>query len=164
MAFKLPDSIYSVEQLEAIIFELREYVDWSRSASIKSKLKSDSPALPAPAWSAEMQAVVASFGAGKALSTGDVEELIKALMTFKKKAPLVHLTLAGMPGPAQRAQIMAWFRDNVNPHVLLTFAANRTILGGMVVRAGSHIYDLSWRREFLAKREKLVEVVSNVRK
>ena len=164
MSFKLPDSIYSLEQLEAIIFELREYVDWSRSAAIKRQVTAKADEQAPPAWSHEMQAVVASYGDGKPLSTADVEELIKELKTYKKNAPVVHLTLAGMPGPAQRAKLMAWFREHVNPAVMLSFGANRAILGGMVIRAGSHIYDMSWRREFLAGRDKLVEVVSNVRK
>jgi hypothetical protein len=164
MSFKLPENIYSIEQLEAVAFELREYIDWSRSAGIKSKVASGSAPLPAPVWTLEMQSVVTAFGNGKALSTGDVEELIKALDTYKHTAPVVHLTLAGMPGSELRMQLIRWFRANVHPGVLMSFRANRQLLGGMVLRAGSRTYDYSWRGKIVGASDQLVEAVSHVRK
>ena len=50
----------------------------------------------------------------------------------------------------------------VAPDVLVNFQFNATILGGMVVRYGSHVYDWSFRRQILAKRDTFPEVLRRV--
>lgn len=163
MTLKLPPTLASVEQLEGVMFELTEYLDWSRQSQIKTKVAPAKAGVEPKAWSAELQAILETWSEGKELTMHKVEDLMKELQHVRKTAPAIHLTLAAVPGVAMRQQFVTWFRDEIHPQVLLSFSANRTILGGMVLRAGSHIYDYSWRKLLLAKRDILPELVSHVR-
>jgi F0F1-type ATP synthase delta subunit len=72
------------------------------------------------------------------------------------------ITLAAPATTGIKKQLTAWCRDNVAPDVLVRFEFNQTLLGGMVVRFGSHIYDWSLRRQILDGRTKFPEVLRNV--
>jgi F0F1-type ATP synthase delta subunit len=50
----------------------------------------------------------------------------------------------------------------VAPNMLVDFKFNSTMLGGMVVQYGSHIYDWSFRQRILDARDKFPEVLRSV--
>ena len=162
-AIALPESINSLEQLEAVIFELGEYVDWSRGSQIKQTVTGQGAKGDERVWTPEIQAILGAWSGDEDITIASVEALIRQLEAHKKTAPALHVTLAGWPSPSLRHQLVAWFRANVHPQAFVSFAVNRTILGGMVVRAGSHIHDYSWRRQFIAKRDQIPEIMRRVR-
>ncbi len=163
MKFKLPQTIYSLEQLDALIFELGEYLNWVRHISIQAKVGSRKTAVEQPELSQVLQDALISWADGKELALHDVEALIEDLKEYKEKAPSVHLTLAAIPSTALKNQLIEWFRTQISPMMMISFSANRTLVGGMVVRAGSHIYDYSWRKLLTEKRDKIPEIIRNVR-
>ena len=67
------------------------------------------------------------------------------------------------PAPAQLKQkIVEWCRKNIDGDILVDFRFNATLLGGMVVKWGSHVYDWSFKRQLMAARAKFPEVLRNV--
>jgi len=58
--------------------------------------------------------------------------------------------------------LVNWCRENIAPNILITFQFNATLLGGMVIRHGSNIFDWSFRRQILAARNNFPEVLRRV--
>lgn len=158
MAFKLPPAIYSPELLESVIYELEQYLDWYRQSHIQKEV--GAKATPEPAYSAETVLVTEAWLDGKKPTTESLERLIKTLQDYKP--PVIHVTLAALPNHEQRAQLVDWFRANAAPEALLSFVADRTLGGGVVVRTPGRIFDWSWRQRLLEGRAKLAGIVRHV--
>lgn len=101
--------------------------------------------------------------AGCSLNDGDaVNGLVKSLKDLYASAPRVSVTLAAPADPATKKALTAWFRENTSPTALVSFGFNRAILGGVLVRAGSRIYDWSYRSKLLDSKLNFTEVLERV--
>lgn len=145
----------------ALILDIKRYAEWFRHESIKKKVKVESSkdALQLSPIAVE---VIRDWGKEAALSTARLDELIASLETYQKQAPNMTITLAAPASRGLKSSLVAWCRKNIAPTILVTFDFNATILGGMVVRSGSHVYDWSMRRAILDNRSKLPEVLHRV--
>jgi hypothetical protein len=161
MRLKLPDSVCSRQDLAALLLEVKDYARWFSHATIKKQV--DAGYKPTPtAVSPAAAELIHAWGAKKSLSTTSLDELIALLKDCTDHAPSITITLAA-PAPGDvKSRIVAWCRNNIRPDILVTFQFNATLLGGMVVRFGSHIADWSFRREILAARERFPEVLRHV--
>lgn len=144
-----------------MINELKKYVQWSSRNDIKQKVASQ-PMDGQPVLSAAANDLVSQWQGGQAAEAGSLPELIKALEEFAARASFVSITLAAPASAGLRQAIVSWFRRNVRSDLLVDFNFNATMLGGMVVRYGSHVYDGSFKRQILANRSKFPEVLRNV--
>ena len=99
---------------------------------------------------------------GKLLSQSTLDELIEKLDKYKVNTPTITITLAAPPTADIKADLVAWCRKNLAPDMLVNFKFNGLLLGGMVIRYGSHIFDWSFRRQILENRHKFPEVLSRV--
>lgn len=88
----------------------------------------------------------------------DTHQLLEELEQLLHHAPVVHVTTGALPGHDLRLHLTGWFRREIHEHVLLTFAARRDIGGGVVVRAGSHVYDFSFKRLILDNKHRITEL------
>lgn len=160
---RLPDSVFSPQDVSALILEVRDYARWASSASIKKRVSQKRPVEP-PALSPATAEVIDGWAAGakQALSPQSLDQLIKSLEAFRKTAPRLTITLAAPPTREIKQTLTAWCRDNIAPDALVTFQFNSTLLGGMVVRYGSHIFDWSFRRRILEARTNFPEVLRRV--
>lgn len=161
MSLRLPDGIYSSQDLKALTIEVREYTKWYGQTAVKQKVTGKSEA-QAPVVSAPAAALLNDWGGGKPLSRESLDELIKELNAHEAKAPRLTITLAAPAPGTLKKELIAWCRKNINENALVNFKFNATILGGMVVTYGSHTYDWSFRRQILAAREKFPEVLRGV--
>lgn len=161
MKLQLPNSISSLQDVTALTLEVREYARWFLQATVKQRVNagqiSDAPQLT-PAASELIQ----TWGSKEPLSQKRLDELIAALDEFKETAPSLTITLAA-PAPGDlRQTLVGWFRQNISPDTLVNFKFNATILGGMVVHYGSHVFDWSFRRQVLAARSHFPEILRRV--
>lgn len=159
MKHKLPDTIISPEDLSALILELREYKAWQAQYAIKkragaSKLP-DAPELtpPASAYLADLPSP---------LTESALETSIHELERLHAAPSKLVITLAAVPNDAIKRQIVTWCRSELTPDALVSFQFNSTILGGLVVRCGSRIFDWSFRRQILDKKNSFAEVLHRV--
>lgn len=104
---------------------------------------------------------IRGWQARKTLTDKSLDELIAALENYANSAPQFTIILAAPPPAGLKKTIVAWCRDNVAPNLLVNFQFNSTLLGGMVVRSGSHVYDWSFRRRILDNRAKFPEALRN---
>lgn len=161
MKLQLPSSVSSARDITSLMFEVREYSQWFSHNVIKqrvgSKKMTEQPELTPVA--AEL---IRNWGVKEGLSQKKLDELLEELEDFKNSAPVLTVTLAA-PAPGEVKQtIVTWCRENIAPNVLVNFRFNSTILGGMVVRHGSRVFDWSFRRQILTNKEKFPEVLRRV--
>lgn len=161
MKLQLPNSVSSAEDVTALIIEVRQYSQWFSHNVIKQKVGAKTPS-DQLTLSPVANEVIQSWGAKDALTTASLDDLMKQLEEFKKSAPTLTITLAA-PAPGDlKQELVAWCRENIADNVLVNFRFNSTLLGGMVVRYGSRVFDWSFRRQLLANRNKFTEVLRNV--
>ena len=157
----LPDTIYSPQDLTSLILEIKEYAKWYAHETIKqragSKTLSAQPVLSSAATTLLHNAV-----SGNVNPLAQLDSLVHELERHKSNAPIITLTLAApAPNPVKKT-LTAWCRKELSPDILVSFEYNRTLLGGLVVRYGSRVYDWSLRRAILTTDTKFSEVVARV--
>lgn len=161
MKLRLPDSVATSQDVAALQLELRDYARWFTHEAIKqratAKHSSDAPVL-----SPACQELIAGLGGKKGIDRAGLDDLIKALQHHAKTADTITFTLAAPPTTPVKASLVNWARTNIATDVLVNFQFNATILGGMVVRYGSRVFDWSFRREILANRDTFPEVLRHV--
>lgn len=160
MTLRLPVDLYSADQLSTIIIELRNYVGDLHDFSVRKKLGKDHTEEP-PHISALLLAVLHGADA-KQGDLAAAEELLKELQSVRKQAPVVHITLPDLPNRTLKRQFTVWFRSEISPCTLLTFAMRSDIGGGAIIQAGSHIYDFSLKAQILNNRARISEIYQNV--
>jgi hypothetical protein len=141
--------------------ELRIYARWFSHNAIKKRLRvrraSEQPLLSHAATE-----ILRDWSVLKPLSVSSIDELIAALETFQEHAPMLTITLPAPPTPGIKAKLVDWCRKNIATDTLVSFDFNAALLGGLVVKTDSHIFDWSFRRQILDNRAKIPEVLRNV--
>lgn len=145
MKFKLAADVYTPQQLTVLIDELKRQLRQYRHEAVKATVGGKAAAAATGTFDPKAASVLLA----------ELEELVKS-------APRVHLTLAAMPSEGMKRQLADWLRANVSPAVLVEFNYNSALLGGMVVRIGSRIFDWSFRRQILASAGEFTKVLRHV--
>jgi len=161
---KLPEEISSPQDLKAVIIEIRAYARWTAHADIKKRVhaKTRKHQSEQPELSPAASALLHAWGAANSLSVAGFDQLISSLERVIEHSPVLAITLAAPPSTGLKKTLVTWCRDNIAPNVLVTFQFNSTLLGGLVVRSGSHIFDWSFRRQILENRQHFPEVLRRV--
>ncbi len=161
MKLKLTADVCSPQDLEALLLDIRNYAKWFSHAAIKQRLASKQP-VEQPTVSAAAAELLNTWAGKKPLTQASLDDLIAELQDFRAAAPRLSITLAAPAHGELKRTLAAWCRDNIEPNILVSFQFNSTLLGGMVVRYGSRIFDWSFRRQIMADRTKFPEVLRRV--
>ncbi len=161
MKIKLDEDISSVHDLHAVIAELKDYSKWQSHNSMRKLIKSRY-ATETPVLSDAAKNMMHQFGDKELLARSSLDQSISTLEHFAKNAPNITITLAAPPTHSIKKLLVGWCRDNLSNSILVNFEFRSGLLGGMVVRNGSHIYDWSFRRQILEAGPKFPEVLRNV--
>ena len=89
------------------------------------------------------------------LHESDRAALKKYLNIIKSKAPVVHLSFATDPKPDFLMKLVAWFRTNADPYVLIHVGLQPNIAAGCILRTTNKYFDLSFKQHFLESKAKL---------
>lgn len=154
----LPNDLYSPDQLSELTMELRGYIGALRDTAVRNRSTNAASPAALPKISALLKQLFENVS-----GTMTPEEVLRELEAQLKSAPTVHVLLAAQPSKDLKRQIVLWFRVEVHPSMLLTFSERRDIGGGIVVRAGSHIYDFSFKRQILDNKNRIMEIAGGVR-
>lgn len=149
----LPAAIYSPDQISAAILELNTYQAALHDAKVRN--------LSSPEAGHLLNELFSSLNIDSQNSQA-IEELLQTLETMLTKAPVVHLTLAAAPTTAIKQQLTAWFRTEISPTILLTFAVRSDLGGGVVLSTGSRVYDFSFKRQLLSNKKRIAEIAQGV--
>ncbi|MDD3035686.1 MAG: F0F1 ATP synthase subunit delta [Candidatus Saccharimonadaceae bacterium] len=161
MKFKLPDSLSSPQDLTDLLLEIKEYSKWKSHNDILKRAGSKRTTKP-PEISKTAGEVINGWSKDKSLDKNGLDSLIETLNSYSVKAPRINITLAAPPSGELRKKLVGWCRNNITPNILVTFDFNKTILGGIVLRSGSKIYDWSFKKQIMASRDKFVEEINRV--
>lgn len=162
MKLELPSSVYSEQDVKALALDVQSYRRWFAHNAIKRQLHVRKTA-EQPAISPAAAELIRDWSVKKPLSAQSLDELLAALELFRSSSPSITITLAAPPANNLKKILTSWCRNNLSPNILINFEFNATILGGLVVRCGSRIFDWSFRRQILEARGNFPEVLRHVR-
>lgn len=159
-SFKLPDTITSADQIMAFVENLSDYQSYIRKLNVAARVKVDKPAnLESPSMPIELvNFLKAQFGDEEVTITR-LEEIKTFFKDVKANSPSVHIMMAFAPTMSERAEMAHWFRANIDPNILLSFTQNSDVIGGLLVRTRTKIFDMSFRTVLLAGRARLAELI-----
>ena len=143
----LPTDVYSPDQVSTLTMELRSFMDARADASRRSHHDEQNVA--------KSELLESLF---ESSPRQDAHQLLEELEALLKSAPVVHIITAVLPAHGLKQQLTTWFRQEVHEHTLLTFAERRDIGGGIVVRAGSQLYDFSFKHKILDNKHRITEI------
>lgn len=158
---KLPDTICSPQDLTVLILEIKEYSKWYGHESIKQRANVRAHSTQ-PVLSTTTTQLLRSMSTNGTLSPTQLDSLIQELEKHKASASTITLTLSAPAPTSVKRSLTAWCRKELSPDILVSFEYNRALLGGMVVRYGSRIYDWSFKRTILTTDIKFAEVLARV--
>ncbi len=158
---QLPSGIYSPSDLAALILEIRAYATWFgqyvNAQRVGSRLAAEQPELSSIA-----NDVIREYAKLSPITAARLDEIIATLEHAATHATVITITLAAPATTDVKQQLTAWCRQELSPAVLVAFRFNAHILGGMVVRAGSRVYDWSFRTKLMGRRHGISEVLARV--
>lgn len=160
-ALVLPDTIASPQDLMQLMQEVALYADWYAHESIHQRVV-QKKGQAAPTISPSAQKVISDWDAQTPVSTKGFTELIAVLESYIQQAEVMTITLAAPVTQPVKDSLVAWCRNNISAHIFVSFRYNSTILGGLVVRHGSRIFDWSFKRQIIAASQNFVEVLRRV--
>lgn len=158
---QLPPNIISPQDLARLEIEVTAFTDWFHHNAIKQEMHI-AKGTAMPGMSQECLFVLRSISTNGTLTQTSLDALLNEIRKAHQSAPTVSITLAAPAGNQLKQQLTEWCRRELDPTILVDFRFNATILGGMVVRYGSHVYDWSFRRSILSKRAEFAKVLRNV--
>jgi hypothetical protein len=161
MKFSLPDSITSRQDLKAVILEIEQYAHWFSQTATKMRFSNNS-SYEAPTASPAASELINGWANGQQLTKEHLDEMLKELKSFEASAPYITITLAAPAPNGLKKTLLSWFRQNISKDMLVDFKFNSTILGGMVVVYGSHIFDWSFKRQILSSTQDFAKVLRDV--
>lgn len=71
------------------------------------------------------------------------EATLKLFTRLADEVPVFELEFADQPSPELLTRIVHWLRESINPLILVRTHVQRSLIGGVRVRTGRHVYDLS---------------------
>jgi F0F1-type ATP synthase delta subunit len=157
----LQNNIYSTEDLKEIISEVKKYASWYAQTAIKMQVTKNN-SYEEPSFLPTASNIINEWIKENPISSKSLDTLIETLEEHLASAPVIVITLAAPAPKSLKKVLVDWCRKNIAPNALIDVRFNATMLGGMVVQHGSHIYDWSFRRQILAERGKFPEVLRNV--
>jgi hypothetical protein len=157
----LQDNLSSRQDLKAVILEIRSYAKWYNQTSVKMRVSGGGD-YEQPQFTQAAKEIVMDWNKQNTINAKSLDDLIAELENALAGAPNITITLAAPPPGSLKKLLTQWCRQNIAPDILVDFAFNSTMLGGMVVRYGSHIYDFSFRMQILSSLQKFPEVLRNV--
>lgn len=161
MKLKIPDSVASSQDITSIVIEVHEYAKWFNHESIKASVKARHKSEP-PVMSPITMQILREWEVKNPISQHSLGQLAEVLKDYIKNSPSITITLAAPPTGSIKTSLVKWCRDNISSDILVNFQFNSTLMGGMVVRYGSRIFDWSFRRQLLAARSNFPEVLRHV--
>jgi hypothetical protein len=161
MKLRLDGTIASPQDLRGLRNELHAYGRWLAHNDIKHQTGATGKT-PAPDLSPAAKSCLKTYVPSSGKASAALDELVNELDKLAGSAEHITITLAA-PAPGSLKQTLVnWCRDNLADDILVSFQFNANLLGGMVVRSGSHIFDWSFRRQILDNRAKFPEVLRHV--
>jgi hypothetical protein len=160
VSISLPVSIVSPTDIARLTREIEGVENFFRDQSIRN------PGAPItmPRLSKLMDQLAADNQLNL-LNDSDRSKILELLEKLHESAPVMHISFSVDPPGVYVQKIVAWLRQNIHQHILVTVGLQPNIGAGCVVRTTNRLFDFSLREYFTQKRdffiEKLHEAISD---
>ncbi len=152
MELKLTDSIASKADVTRLYRELDLYC----TQEIQHKIRKDKNETTAVSDQLKDFAVQNSIDLS---NKKDCDLLLKALSVFKEKLVVIHISFPVEPNLNCVSKLVIWFRQNVDPNIVVQIGLQPSIAAGIIVRTPSKQFDFSLRRHLYEQSNKLQQVL-----
>jgi len=150
---KLPIILASRQDITHVHRELRVFLDLVS----QSILRHDNP-VQYPGISATLRAL-ATENQVDLRNEAACKELLGRLEKLKNEAPTLHLSFPIDPSAEVMKKLIVWFRQEIDPRIVIQIGLQPTIAAGIVLRTPNHQFDFSLRQHLYRNREKLKEAL-----
>ena len=158
-SFKLPNTLYSSDQLEFVLEEIERLIETERSEHIKQTLHPENSLVRLPALSIDLKALVSL---NEQFGINDLKEISKIINNVKTQAVQLEFIVAAWPTEVFLEQLATWLRAEIHPHSFIRVTVRRGIAGGCVLKSANRIYDWSFRTRITESKGYIREVLARV--
>ena len=152
MELKLTDSIASKADVTRLYRELDLYC----TQEIQNKIRQDKNQTTVVSDQLKEFALQNSIDLS---NKTDCDLLLKALSIFKDKLIVVHISFPVEPSLNCVHKLVVWFRQNIDPSIVVQVGLQPSIAAGIIVRTPSKQFDFSLRRHLYEQSNKLQEAL-----
>ncbi len=149
----LPPTIVGVIDVNRLGRELEAFEDYMEQAKARKSAKATPPR------TSRLLDELAEANQLNLLQDADRERL-QAFLGALKDAPSVHISFAADPSALFTQKIVAWFRENVHPNIMVQVGLQPNIAAGCVVRTQNKVFDFSLRENFTQNQQSLINAIS----
>lgn len=149
---KLPLSIVTRVDLARLVSEIEQLDSQIQSDDVRSR-SGIQPTQPA------VSDVANNFLEINGLSVDDAKKrqtLVKDMRQLKTNAPKVHASFAIPADHDSLVEMVKWFRESVNPQVVLEVGLQPDLIAGVYLRTDNHVHDFSLRSSLDSHHDMLV--------
>ncbi len=154
--FSLPPQTISLGDLMHLKRELAALDDFIR----QSELRSLGHPLKTPPKASTALNNYAALNHLNFLHAEDRQKGIDFLDFLSVHAPRAHISFASEPSAPTIHKIAGWFRDNIDPLLLLNIGIEPSIAVGFTLSTDNHYHDFSLRQHFSNQRDLLIEAIA----
>ncbi len=86
------------------------------------------------------------------------------LKSISEHAPVIHISFASDPSAAFMRKLAAWFRESIDPAILVNVGLEPSIAAGFTIRTLNRYHDFSLRQQFVEHRELLLNGIRGTAK
>ena len=152
MELKLTDSIASKADVTRLYRELDLYC----TQEIQNKIRQDKNQTTVVSDQLKEFALQNSIDLS---NKTDCDLLLNALSIFKDKLIVVHISFPVEPSLNCVHKLVVWFRQNIDPNIVVQVGLQPSIAAGIIVRTPSKQFDFSLRRHLYEQSNKLQEAL-----
>jgi len=142
-AMQLPLGVHTLAQLEACRLALERLAD---STSAKGSSLDD--------FDADTQRWLA--GLSEQLGA---EAAARAIDDFARSATVFEIELARTPSDELTTSLVHWLRTTLDANILIRIHVQRSLIGGLRLRTGKHVYDMSLAKALALHTDRATELL-----
>jgi len=158
---KLPDFIYSHEQIGLYLLQLEHY----KSVLLKNKVGGGSglgtQKERRDGISGQLERYLIETAPKEGVTYEFLEEISGLLNKVRDTGPRLHLTFASLPNAELKRQLTAWARENIHELALVSFHYDQSIIGGVVIRTRNKIFDFSYAKNLKNPKIKITSILND---
>lgn len=152
--FSLSNSVTGKRDMARLIREIAALEDSLHQASLRSTGANAAAKLPK---TSRLLDEIVTANSLNLLDADSRTKLQNSLKLIQQKAPVVHMSFSVDPSATFMQKMVTWWRENIDPYVLIEVGLQPNIAAGCLVRTPNHQYDFSLRRRLETQKAELAK-------
>jgi len=150
--FVLPPSVVTKLDLSHLVTEIERVDNELTTKEVRQKTGSDDQS--SPVFSDQLTGFI-QINSLDLNNSNARSEIIKQARLLKDAASVVHMTFATTADRESLQTLAQWYREAVNPHVVISVGMQPGLVAGVYMRTPNHVHDFSLRARLESQRGEL---------